>query len=145
MNMKKTVVAIVVAVVAIGGIAAGIALMQKDTKKDATAKPAGNSSETMDMDKTSESPETAAVVTDKVDIKNFAYSPAAITVKKGTVVTWTNSDSAPHTITGKDNTAIDSKTMNEGDTYSFKFDTVGTLEYFCSFHTGMTGTVTVTE
>jgi hypothetical protein len=31
-------------------------------------------------------------------IKNFAFSPATLTVKTGSTVTWTNQDAAPHQV-----------------------------------------------
>jgi len=34
-----------------------------------------------------------------VSIQGFAFNPATLTIKAGTTVTWTNEDSAPHTIT----------------------------------------------
>ena len=33
-----------------------------------------------------------------IAIKNFAFAPPQMTVKAGTVVTWVNQDTAPHTI-----------------------------------------------
>src|SRR3989344_2653492 len=35
-----------------------------------------------------------------VAINNFAFAPTPLTVKKGAVVTWTNYDKVPHTVTG---------------------------------------------
>src|SRR6476646_5007399 len=40
-----------------------------------------------------------AVATDAVHIKNFAFSPAVVTVKAGSTVVWTKDDSTPHDIT----------------------------------------------
>src|SRR5579872_1465443 len=42
----------------------------------------------------------------------FAFSPATITVKVGTKVTWTNNTSAPHTVTSDDGTSFDSGSNN---------------------------------
>jgi plastocyanin len=88
---------------------------------------------------------TAPVATNLVDIKDMAFNPGAITVKKGTMVTWTNRDSAPHTVIETDGlTGPDSAYLNNGQTYSFTFNAVGTFHYHCSIH-GFTGTVQVTE
>jgi len=83
---------------------------------------------------------TAAAVT----IQNFAFSPATITVKPGTTVTWTNQDGASHTITS-DSTpaAFSSATLANGATYQFTFTAPGTYPYHCSIHPSMTGTVVV--
>ena len=88
-----------------------------------------------------------AVQTDKVDIKNYAYSPAAITVKVGTKVTWTNQDSVGHTVTTQSGApaTISSGLVGKGASFSFTFDKAGTYEYYCEPHPYMKGTVIVTE
>jgi len=88
---------------------------------------------------------TQPAATNKVTISNFSFSPSQITVKKGTTVTWTNSDNTPHTVTADSGTGPNSDTLQSGDTYSFKFDTVGSFSYHCSFHSYMHGTVVVTD
>jgi plastocyanin len=77
-----------------------------------------------------------------VSIINFAYSPAALTVNTGDSVTWTNKDKAPegHDVTGD---GLDSGLMNQGDTYSFTFNSAGSYSYICTIHPSMTGTVEV--
>jgi plastocyanin len=81
-----------------------------------------------------------------VDIKNFAFSPANLTVKKGTTVKWTNYDDMAHTVVENDNkTGPGSSLLAKNQTYSFTYNEVGTFAYKCSVHPNMTGTVTVTE
>lgn len=80
-----------------------------------------------------------------VSIKNFAFSPATITIKKGESVTWTNGDSAPHTAT-EDAGAFDSGSLATGAKYSKSFDAAGTFTYHCTFHSNMVNAkVIVTE
>jgi plastocyanin len=83
------------------------------------------------------------VTTNEVDIQDFAFSPDSITVTKGTTVTWTNKDSAPHTVKGI-GTVWTSETLNQGQTYNQTFNEAGTFEYECSIHTSMRGKVIVT-
>ena len=81
-----------------------------------------------------------------VAIKGFAFSPAALEVTKGTTVTFTNNDSATHTVTSGANRTKDGKfdqQITGSAEASVKFDTVGTFEYFCQIHASMKGTVTV--
>ncbi|MBX4197301.1 cupredoxin domain-containing protein [Candidatus Saccharibacteria bacterium] len=79
-------------------------------------------------------------------MQNFAFMPADITVKKGTTVTWTNNDSAAHTVTAiSSSSGPSSGTLNQGDKYTFTFNTAGMFHYRCSIHPDMLGTVTVTE
>ena len=77
-------------------------------------------------------------------IEGFAFSPGTIEIKVGTTVTWTNNDSAPHTVTSSDG-MLDSGRLEQGATFSYTFDTAGSFDYFCEFHPNMTGTVVVSE
>jgi plastocyanin len=83
---------------------------------------------------------TAPVSTSTVEISNFAFNPATITVSKGATVTWTQKDDAPHTVTG---TGFDSGTLAKGQTFSHTFNDAGTFDYGCSIHSGMRGKVIV--
>jgi len=95
---------------------------------------------------TSAAPAAPAAAKTAVAIKGFAFAPATLTVSKGTVVTFTNNDSATHSISSGANRTKDGKFdqqisgSNEG---TVTFDTAGTFEYFCQFHSSMKGTVVV--
>jgi plastocyanin len=86
---------------------------------------------------------TTTITTNAVDITGSAYSPATITVVKGTTVGWKNKDTIGHTVTADDN-SFTSKTLNQDDTYSHTFDEVGTFGYHCSIHPRIIGRVIVT-
>jgi plastocyanin len=77
-----------------------------------------------------------------VTIKGFAFDPATVTIKAGESVTWTNQDSANHTVVG-DKGEFTSGDLANGATFTFKFDTAGTYAYKCSIHPSMAGTVIV--
>ena len=77
-----------------------------------------------------------------ISISNFAFSPASLTVKKGTTVTWTNQDGVTHTVTG-DNGGPSSGDLANGQSYSYTFNQTGTFTYHCSIHTFMKATVIV--
>jgi plastocyanin len=77
-----------------------------------------------------------------VSIAAFSFQPAAITVAVGTTVTWTNNDSAGHTVAADDG-SFKSDTLAAGATFSQTFAAAGTFAYHCSIHSSMTGTVTV--
>lgn len=86
---------------------------------------------------TSQTAPTAAI-----NIKNYAFDPSTITIAKGTTVTWTNSDSVPHTITSD---SFDSGSISPGGTFSHGFNQPGTFVYRCTIHTTMSpGTIIVT-
>ena len=77
-----------------------------------------------------------------VSIAGMAFSAATITIKVGTTVTWANSDYMNHTVTA-DNAGFTSATLAYGDKFSFTFNSAGTFNYHCKFHSSMTGTVIV--
>ena len=84
--------------------------------------------------------------TKTVTIKGFAFSPANLTVSKGAKVTFTNEDSATHTVTSGANRTKDGKfdsQLSGGTETTLTFDTPGTFEIFCSIHSSMKMTVTV--
>jgi len=89
----------------------------------------------------SQTPSQPATGANAVDIKNFAFSPSTLTVKKGDSVTWTNNDSTTHTVTSSGN--FDSGQLAPGKTFSHTFSEAGTFSYGCSIHPSMKGTVTV--
>jgi plastocyanin len=84
-----------------------------------------------------------AQATQAIDIANFAFSPASVTIEAGTTVTWTNSDSATHNVTDNGG-AFASGDLATGQSYSYTFDTEGTYNYMCTIHPQMLGTIVVT-
>ena len=85
---------------------------------------------------------SAPVSDSKVEIDNFAFSPARIRVKAGTTVAWLNADDTPHTVASSSK-LFKSKVLDTDGSFSFTFTTPGMYEYFCSLHPYMTGTVVV--
>ena len=75
-------------------------------------------------------------------MKNFDFSPMMLTVKVGTTVTWKNMDGEPHTVVSPDG-AFRSHALDQGDTFTFKFDTPGTYKYICSIHPKMMAAIVV--
>jgi amicyanin len=86
---------------------------------------------------------TAPAGPNEVNIDNFAFAPATLTVKAGTTVTWTNKDEDPHTVVDNGG-AFRSQALGSGGTYSFTFPAAGTFDYICSVHPFMHGSVVVT-
>ena len=77
-----------------------------------------------------------------VTIKNFDYSPMALTVTVGTTVTWKNLDGEPHTVVN-DAGMFRSAALDQNDSYQFKFDKPGVYKVFCGIHPNMKETITV--
>jgi plastocyanin len=87
----------------------------------------------------------APVGANSVAIKNFAFAPAALTVKAGATVTWINQDTEAHTVTSQARGPLRSSALPAGARYSYRFTTPGTFRYLCTVHPFMTATVTVTQ
>jgi plastocyanin len=76
------------------------------------------------------------------------YSPDIVTLVIGVnnTVTWTNDDSAAHTLTSSSapsGASFNSGNMNIGATCTHTFTVPGTYRYFCKYHSWMTGTIVV--
>jgi plastocyanin len=83
-----------------------------------------------------------------VTVTDFAFSEGELTIPVGTVVTFRNAGSAPHTVTqGTDGEEAADSTFNEqiapGDEVEITFDEAGTFDVTCLFHPQMNMTVVV--
>jgi plastocyanin len=86
---------------------------------------------------------TVKATADGVQIANFAFGPADLSVAKGTTVTWTNGDAVQHSIIAND-LSFKSDPIGKGSTFVNKFGSTGQFAYRCGIHPQMTGTITVT-
>jgi plastocyanin len=79
---------------------------------------------------------------------NKYYDPDPANVAVGTTVTWINDDATLHTaVSGTPDSGpsgeFDSSYLAKGKTFSHKFDTAGTFDYYCTLHPFMIGQVVV--
>ena len=74
-----------------------------------------------------------------VAVKDFSYSPASVTIKKGGTVNWVWRGRAPHDVNGG---SFRSKIKTSGS-WSHRFVRSGTFSYRCTIHASMTGKVVV--
>ena len=84
--------------------------------------------------------DTTSTATNSVEIKDFAFNPSIINIKAGTVVTWTNQDTAKHTVKLDE---IESPSLAKGQSWSYSFTTPGTYNYICGLHPSMQGKIIV--
>jgi len=84
-------------------------------------------------------------VSSTVSITSGGFQPAQLQVKAGTTVTWTNNDTAAHTVTSDTTGVFDSGAINAGATFQFTFDQVGTFPYHSTSDSVWAGTVSVTQ
>ena len=87
----------------------------------------------------------APATVNTITIKDFTFSPATLTVKTGTTVTWVNEDGASHTIASDDGSKFPctSPQLASRDSYPLAFTQAGTYPYHCSIHPSMKGTIIV--
>ncbi len=82
------------------------------------------------------------------EVDDKCYIPSVVTVDVGGEVHWSNDDSAAHTVTsgtpenGPDG-LFDSSLFMAGNSFTHKFTTEGTFDYFCMVHPWMVGQVVV--
>jgi len=82
---------------------------------------------------------------------NECWDPAEVTVSVGETVTWSNDDTAAHTVTsgsvdaGGPDGNFDSSLFMAGTTFEWTPDTEGEYPYFCMVHPWMAGMVIVGE
>jgi plastocyanin len=72
------------------------------------------------------------VATNEVQmVKSYRFDPKVIEIKAGDTVTWTNEDNFTHTVEvdGQEDHKVD-----QGESFSIKFDTPGTYHYVCTLH-----------
>lgn len=80
-----------------------------------------------------------------INIRNMMFTPSQITIAKGGTVTWTNNDTTTHTVVDDLANAggPNSGDIAPGQSYSFTFTKTGSLQYHCSIHPSMRGTIVV--
>jgi plastocyanin len=78
----------------------------------------------------------------RIVVKDFMFTPNALTIKAGSSVTWANLDDEPHTVVS-DAGLFRSGAMDTNESFSFKFDKPGTYHFTCSIHPRMVGTIVV--
>jgi plastocyanin len=90
---------------------------------------------------------TVAVGEAEVELEDFLFQPAVLTVRVGTTVKFSNKDDARHTVTS-DTNVFDSGFLAKGDEFRFTFNEPGEYPYYCKPHggpggAGMSGTIIV--
>ena len=123
-------------------LAASLLLTGAVTAQSASDSPAASMAPMTSPTPSTAPAASAATANAAVTISGFAFGPAAVTVTAGSMITWTNQDSAAHTVTADDG-SFDSSSLAQGATFSQTFSTAGTVTYHCKIHPSMTGTITV--
>ncbi|MDI1495573.1 MAG: copper binding protein [Cenarchaeum symbiont of Oopsacas minuta] len=82
------------------------------------------------------------------ELTDACFIPFSVSINAKDSVTWTNDDTAIHTVTSGEinngsNGIFDSSLIQGGSTFTVQFDDFGTFEYFCIVHPWMSGSISV--
>ena len=86
-------------------------------------------------------PLAAFAETHTVVIDAMQFQPATLELKRGDTVVWQNKDLVPHTATVQGR--FDSGRIDPGRRWSWKVSGDGRIDYVCTYHPGMKGSLTV--
>lgn len=76
---------------------------------------------------------------------DFDFQPKVVTVPVGTKITWTNIGPTEHTVADSTLKLFSSNILNKGDTFSYTPTQPGTIQYLCTLHPDMVGTIVVVK
>ena len=78
-----------------------------------------------------------------IDISNFKFAPATLTVHAGSKVSVKNSDTTAHTATADSGSTFDTGDIQPGASADITLKTAGRVAYHCNIHSFMHGTIVV--
>ena len=87
-------------------------------------------------------PDPDSIIT--VEIHDHAFDLAELNIAPGTIVSFVNKDTEPHTATA-DNGVFDTGVLRPGESSWILFDGSGTVTYHCDLHPDMKGSIVVGE
>lgn len=79
-----------------------------------------------------------------VEIRQFEFVPASISIQTGDSITWVNRDLVPHTATAPSN-AWNTGLIASGARHTLLFKAAFEIEYFCLYHPSMIASLRVTQ
>lgn len=147
---KKVILSIIGVLVIVGGAAFAVMMMNSD---DMAAPATETSSQASDLplNKETTDNESEAKTATVITFTNDGFSPATLTVKKGTVVTVKNDSSTQVQFSSDDhpthtiNQGMNLRVLAAGESATFTADEVGTFGYHDHIDASKTGTLTVTQ
>jgi plastocyanin len=77
-----------------------------------------------------------------VDIK---FEPKDATANVGQEICWINEDTIDHNAVAESGADFESELFGQGETFTTTVDRPGRVEYVCTIHPGMTGTLQITR
>lgn len=83
--------------------------------------------------------------TNEVQLRDFFFQPATLTIQRGTTVRWRKTTSTFHTVTPQGHSEWQRWTTDLGESFDHTFNSTGTFNYICELHEsiGMIGRIIV--
>ena len=101
-------------------------------------------SSTSEAQSSTSPPEQIPSTENSIEISNFKFSSATLTVKAGSTVKVTNRDAVGHSVTSDDGTSFDTDILAQGQSNEFAAPTTpGSYPFHCAPHPSMKGTLIV--
>jgi plastocyanin len=130
------------ALLAVGALAGFAGCGDDDSDDTSAAPPANTPAESAPAEG---APAEAEAAPGAVAMKGIRFLPGDITVKVGDTITWTNEDPVDHDAVDEEGGKFKSELFGKGETFEYTAEEAGTINYVCTVHPGMDGTITVTE
>ena len=86
-------------------------------------------------------PSGAVVIT----MKDIQFDPKDATASAGQDICWQNEDGVDHDAVAEKGATFKSDLFGKGETFTTKAEKPGRIEYVCTIHPGMTGTIEVSR
>ncbi|HEU4656257.1 MAG TPA: plastocyanin/azurin family copper-binding protein [Capillimicrobium sp.] len=78
-----------------------------------------------------------------VDMVSIQFDPKTVEVEVGDTVRWVNQDTVDHDAVSTSGDEFASDQFGKGGTFEYTTEQPGTIEYECTLHPGMVGTIEV--
>lgn len=79
-----------------------------------------------------------------IAMRDIKFDPEQATAKVGQEVCWPNEDEIQHNAVAESGADFESPLYGKGETFTTTIDQPGTVDYVCTIHPGMVGTIRVT-
>jgi plastocyanin len=80
-----------------------------------------------------------------ITMKDIQFDPEDATANVGQQVCWQNEDGVDHDAVAEKGASFKSDLFGKGETFTTTADKPGRIDYVCTIHPGMTGTIQVTR
>jgi plastocyanin len=81
----------------------------------------------------------------EIKMADIKFDPQDATASVGQEACWVNEDSVDHNTVANSGASFESELFGKGKTFTTKLEEPGTVQYECTIHPGMTGTIEVTR